>query len=223
MRFMRLALLAPLLLLAACDDCGDGSGTPPDAEPVGDCGCAEIDAAIPPDAEIDAAIPPDAEVPDAVPPDAEWPAPDPDLTGEALLTVHPVSIPEQYLVYFRATYVMRAGPGNTARLDATLQPLAYDTLEPVGEAFVATDLLVDAHDGFALDLDGILPGAANPVTGTDVPLDLNLHATVRTHDLACGTIIGTAGPLPLQGSTFGSVRIPDDQSMPAPVFACPAN
>jgi hypothetical protein len=84
-------------------------------------------------------------------------------------------------------------------------------------------VLVDAHDGFAIDLDGTLPGAANPVTGTDVELDLNLHATVRTHDFACGTIIGTAGSLPAEGSTFGSVRIPDDQTLPAPVFACPAD
>jgi hypothetical protein len=220
---MRLASLAPLLFLAACDDCSGGSETPPDAEPVGDCGCAPVDAPPPPDAEIDANIPPDAEIPDAIPPDAQWSPPDPDISGEALVTLHPASIPEQYLVYFRATYAMRAGPNGTARLDATLQPLSYETFEPVGEAFVTTDLLVDAHDGFALDLDGVLPAGANPISGTDVQLDLNLHATVRTNDFACGTVTGTAGSLPAEGSTFGSVRIPDDGANPAPVFACPAD
>jgi hypothetical protein len=219
---MRLASLVPLLFLAACDDCDGGSGTPPDAEPVGDCGCAPVDAP-PPDAEIDASIPPDAEIPDAVPPDAQWSPPDPDISGEALVALHPAAIPEPYLVYFRATYAMRAGPNGTAQIDATLQPLSYETFEPVGEPFVSTDLLVDAHDGFALDLDGILPGAANPITGTDVTLDANLHATVRTADFACGTVLGTAGVLPLDGSTFGSVRIPDDQTLPAPIFACPAD
>jgi hypothetical protein len=208
---MRLASLAPLLLLVAC---GDGSDTPPDAEPVGDCGCVEVDAA-----PLDAEDP----VPDAVPPDAAWPAPDPDLTGDALVAVHPDAVAEEYLVYFRATYTMRPGPDGTARLDASLQPLSYQTFEPVGDPFVAVNLLVDAHDGFALDLDGTLPAAANPVTGTELELDANLHATVRTNDFACGTVTGTASTLSLDGSTFGSVRIPDDQALPAPVFACPAD
>ncbi len=70
---------------------------------------------------------------------------------------------------------------------------------------------------------------ANPITGTDIGVDLTLHGVTRSPDRLCGGVTGTLTPeassaLDLAGSTWAAIRIPPGTvgtALPAPDATCP--
>lgn len=159
-------------------------------------------------------------IPDAAPPiDAPIVSTLPDVTGEFYTAARP-PLGEDRFFHFRTTIVFTPVTENTGLLDFSAQPLDYETFEPVGEPFVIEDAEVRNDATADLPLVGPLPARANSVTATEVELDAIIHAQLKTVDFLCGTLTGTGGGLPLDGSTFGSVRIPDGGALPPLVANC---
>ncbi|HTM20172.1 MAG TPA: hypothetical protein VL172_06690 [Kofleriaceae bacterium] len=149
----------------------------------------------------------------------------PDVTGEFLQGYSPVFAPAAS-IQFRTTVGYMAVSDTSGRLDMSAQPLDADTREPVGDPVVTNDTVVNEAGEFAAIVQGNVDGAANPITGSDLVLDIVLHGIIRNTDLFCGTVTGniTNLDLVLDGSTFGSIRIADDTAtadLPPPLVACP--
>ena len=78
---------------------------------------------------------------------------------------------------------------------------------------------------FAGTINGILPGEANPVSGSELTVEIEMAGILRSIGFFCGTVEGSVvAPfsLALNGSTFGSVRIPEETAMidVTPVGSC---
>jgi hypothetical protein len=142
----------------------------------------------------------------------------PDVDGEWYLAVRP-NLPEDRIIQFRATLDLTAVTSNTGLIAINAQPLSVADQPPVGEAFVATDAEVASDASFDAPFVGVLPGAANPISGSDAAVDANMLAQIRSADFVCGELTGQAGPLPLAGTTFAAVRITGD-TLPTPIFRC---
>jgi hypothetical protein len=54
---------------------------------------------------------------------------------------------------------------------------------------------------------GTLDGRANTVSGSTLAIDAVVHMTVVNPDFTCGNLTGTAGGGPLDGTTYGAVRL----------------
>jgi hypothetical protein len=148
----------------------------------------------------------------------------PDIDGLWLLAVNPSVAPGAY-VQFRVTWNITAGASGGV-LDGSYQPLRTFGLAPdsaartpVGAPLVASATPVTDIATFAAHLVGTLPGDANPVSGTEYPLDITLQGRIVSDSSVCGTVIGIVGPLNLDGSSFGAVRA--TSMLPAPVATCP--
>lgn len=151
----------------------------------------------------------------------------PDVNGEFLLALSPSFAPEG-LLQFR-TEVTIDKSVSPALLTQSLQPLCAQesqcTLgEPVGDPFAIENVEVDDQCGYTANLvDVFIPGAANPVSGSDIIGNIELLGSLQSTDLLCGIANGTAevsgAPIPIDNSTFGGVRI--EGELPEPVAACP--
>jgi hypothetical protein len=101
------------------------------------------------------------------------------------------------------------------------QQLATD---PPGPHFTATDQHINSDGTFDAALAGMLPGDANPITmGLAVNVNGVIHGVIKSPDLVCGTVTGTA-IVDLSGSTFAFIRIAPGTigaALPTPVTACP--
>jgi len=74
--------------------------------------------------------------------------------------------------------------------------------------FGAQGMEVGSDGTFTAALAGKLPGDANPVQpGVQIDVQGVLHGELRSADLICGKLTGTAGPISLDGSTFAAIRI----------------
>lgn len=149
----------------------------------------------------------------------------PNIDGVWLLAVNPSVAPGSY-VQMAVTWDVTS-TGASGMLDGSYQPLTTfglapdsDQRTPVGAAIVVNDVAVDGTASFAANAVGILPGPANPASGTEYNVDIVFHGTIRSETVVCGTVTGTVGPLNVDGSTFAA--IPTATPLPAPVFACPA-
>lgn len=144
----------------------------------------------------------------------------PDVDGEWLLAVHPAGLPEDRILYFRTTLTLEAVTENTGLLDLSAQPLAFEgAMGPVGDAFVASQREVGADASFTAPFVGTLPAEANPVTGSNAAVNAEMQAILRSDNFVCGTLTGQAGALPLEGTTWGAVRITGD-TLPTAVIRC---
>lgn len=152
----------------------------------------------------------------------------PDIDGTWLLAVDPAVAMGAY-VQLKVDWNITVN-GSTGMLDGSYQPLRTWGITPpvdapgrtpVGAAITANGVAVDNTASFAAHLVGTLPGDANPVSGTEYPVDIILHGTIRSMDVVCGTVTGSVGPLSADGSTFGAVRNPG-ASPGTPIGACPA-
>ncbi len=153
----------------------------------------------------------------------------PDIDGDWLLAVNPSVAPGSF-VQLRVTWNVTSN-GATGTLDGSYQPLKTYIITPpndapgrvpVGAPLVTNGVAVDNTASFTANLVGILPGDANPVSGTEYPdTAITLMGTIRSMDTVCGTVSGMVGPLNVAGSTFGAVRI-TGATLPAPEGACPA-
>lgn len=142
----------------------------------------------------------------------------PNVDGEWRLIVHPVSLPEDKLLFFDASFDLTTVTANTGTIEMTAQPLNYETLIAVGDAFVANDREVRSNATFDAPFDGQLPSEANPVTQALVNVDSELTAVLKSDDFVCGTLAGYAGQLPLDGTTWAAVRI--DAVTETHIFRC---
>ena len=74
---------------------------------------------------------------------------------------------------------------------------------------------------------GIIPGAANVITGNELTVDVVLVGRIQTQDLFCGDAMGMILKpivLDIAGSTVGAVRVEPGMvgdDLPPPVSACP--
>jgi hypothetical protein len=150
----------------------------------------------------------------------------PPTSGMFLLAIDTVinpGLPLQYRVETKAT---------VTDIELVLQPLSLnqgETIlprEPVGEALVASAIPV-VDGAFEIDLGEVMiPGEANPITGSDIVAEVVLHGMFVSPDAYCGTVTGTViAPIqaPLDGSTFGAQIVEPDlvgEDLPAPIGAC---
>ena len=142
----------------------------------------------------------------------------PDVDGDWLIAVRP-NLPEDRIIQFRATLDVTPVTENTGTLDMTATALTITDRTEVGDAFIAADEAVESDASFDAPLVGTLAAAANPVSGSNAPVDAVLAGTLVSADFLCGTLSGTAGALPLEGTTWAAIRITGD-TLPAPIFRC---
>lgn len=119
--------------------------------------------------------------------------------------------------------------GESGVLDGSFMPLCVhascagvrDMLPP---PFVDSNRAVTSAGTFQQPVTGMLPGGANPFSGTPQALNGNLDATILDADTVCGSVTGDAGGLDLTGSTFAAIRVTDTTAanLPAPITACPS-
>jgi hypothetical protein len=146
----------------------------------------------------------------------------PDVDGEWLLAVRPNPnvVPEDRIIQFRATFDLTPVTENTGKIDVTAQPLRVDDRTAVGEAFEANQVAVASDATFDAPFVGTLPGEANPVVpGSNAAVDAVLLANIKSDQFLCGELTGTAGALPLEGTTWAAIRVTGD-TLPAPIFRC---
>ncbi len=139
----------------------------------------------------------------------------PAVGGDFLMTIRPAAV--EGTVRYRVTYT--ADP-ITATLAYSATALRADDGQPVGDPIVASGLALAEDASFTGGFDGVLPAEANPISGTALVVDAAKLGRIVDADLLCGTLTGAAGPLPLDGTTWGAVRI-TGSTLPAPVDACP--
>ncbi len=90
-----------------------------------------------------------------------------------------------------------------AALDGSLRVAS----EPAGPAASVFSVLVDEDGGFTV----VIPDLAVTVGPFDIAAELALRAAIMNEDFFCGVGAGSVFepfPLPLEGTTFGAVRIP---------------
>lgn len=165
-----------------------------------------------------------------------------DLTGKFLLAASVTLNPGAPLL-FEATVEMTPGcPVGSCVISFDIQPLANRGspaagcpahLTPIGPVITLKDVPVQPDGTFVANFSraavGTVNGCANPISGSDIEATLELVASTRSKDLFCGPLRGSLFrpfTFNLEGSTFGAVRIPDDET-PAtagvePVLRCPA-
>lgn len=151
-----------------------------------------------------------------------------DFSGEYLLALSTVLAPDAPML-FAAEVEVNA---DLSALNLRLQPLATaqqpNPRAPVGDPI---DVLGVPYlpDGRFIAALGTLtvPGAANPISGSDIIADVEIHGTSLPADgqpqVFCGRALGMV-EVPLQfdlaGSTFGAVAT-GDVATTAPLLACP--
>jgi hypothetical protein len=152
----------------------------------------------------------------------------PDATGHFLFSAHVAAAPNAAAIEVISDFTVKDNHNGTANVSYSGYALTTAGLQiatdPPGPHFSATDMVVNPDGTFTAALTGTLPGDANPITmGLMVTVNGTLHGQIKSKDLICGTITGTA-ILDLSGSTFGIIRVAPGTlgaDLPAPVTACP--
>ncbi len=139
----------------------------------------------------------------------------PAIDGSFLLTFLP-AVSADTVIRYRVTYALDPV---AATVGYSAIALRVDNGEPIGEPITAS-ATIDDDGRFTAPFDGTLPAEANPFTGAAAIVDAVKLGRVVDADLLCGTMTGGAGGLPLDGTTWGAVRITGG-TLPAPVLACP--
>jgi hypothetical protein len=153
-----------------------------------------------------------------------------DISGTFLLAVSTFLAPNRPIQALLTT-VLTQNEDGTATLDITIQPLSAMGREPVGKSTTVSGVAVAADGSFEIPLSmQPFPGASNPITGSDLLVDIVLRGTIRSEDRFCGDITGMVlEPLMLElddtGSVWGAIRVEKGQTgdaLPKPDYSCPA-
>lgn len=151
-----------------------------------------------------------------------------DISGTFLLAVSTVLAPDAPIQFITDSKLTPNGDG-TAKLDMTLTPLTVMGRTKVGTPIVVKGAAIDENGAFTIDLmTQTVPGAANPVSGSDIEAKLVLKGAIRSKDRFCGDIEGElVKPYvsPLAGSTWSGIRVPEGtigDKLPKPEGSCPA-
>ncbi len=144
-----------------------------------------------------------------------------DISGTFLVAIDtPIApgLPLQFL----AEVTTELAPTGDHPISIEFQPLSLDvgsTTEPreeVGDAIVIAASVADA--AFTLEFgETTVIGPANPITGSDLLIDITLEGTVQGKDAWCGVVSGDVlSPVqaPLEGSVFGAMRLSDRSERP---------
>lgn len=142
----------------------------------------------------------------------------------ALETTLAPGLPLQWVVRAAVT-----GPGGgSVFADFSFQPLSLDqgqTLVPrefAGSSLDYSGVIINSFDGsFILDMGEFdAPGETNPVTGSDLTMQVVLTGNFLGPGTLCGTVDGELlAPIqiPLTGSTFAAIAIDDPSPQGLPV------
>ncbi len=141
----------------------------------------------------------------------------PAIGGDFLMSIRGGFAPEGPPLRYRVTYAVDPV---TAALSYSATALRVDDAQPIGAPVTATGAALGEDASFVGPFAGELPGEANPFSGTTGVVDAMKLGRVVDADRLCGTMTGAIGALPLDGSTWGAVRI-IGSTLPAPSFACP--
>jgi hypothetical protein len=150
----------------------------------------------------------------------------PDITGHWFIVMRP-NLSEDRFLKMVADFTMTANPDGTAKYSSSIVGLRTadgmpSTMQP---PITNTDIAIELNGTFTGPLVGTFPGDCNTVIpGSNAALNGALIGEIHSTDLFCGTLTGTAGSLPLGGSTFAAQRIPAGTvgaDLPAIVFKCP--
>lgn len=155
--------------------------------------------------------------------DDTGPMPGSQLLLLAIDTVISPGLPIQAVVNLTA---------GTGTVDLTLQFLSLDQgstttpRQPVGDVYAYAGLPVDGTGTFYWDTGVILiPGAANPITGSDLVVSIQTNVVPVGTPAYCGPVGGlVTSPIeaPLDGSTHAMTAIGDVGSLPTDfAVACP--
>lgn len=154
----------------------------------------------------------------------------PDISGTFLLSVAPSVAPE-LPVQFRTQVQFTKNDDGTGTVSGTIQALSSMTREPVGDSYPAAPTQVAKDGTFTTSVvDLVLPGPANPLTGSMLTATIVLEAQIRSADRFCGTLaqgskVSRPTNIDLAGSTFSAIRISPDvpaSELPPPETECPA-
>jgi hypothetical protein len=100
---------------------------------------------------------------------------------------------------------------------------AKDRKTPIGEPMALSAYPIDGAGNFKADFPEMtVPGAANPLTGSDIVATVSLAGAVCT-DALCGDVTGTVTEplmLDLAGSTFYMERVDEDPLPEQPIRNC---
>ncbi len=162
--------------------------------------------------------------------DSDDPIPPPDVPsgwpveGRYLFGLGLVIAPETPLQFVGTVFA------DGELLDVTLTSLSLDfgsttaPREPVGEAFVFESIPIAADGTFVLDFDeASIPGAANPITGSDVVADLRIVGWFNGRRI-CGNASGQVvvpANIDLAGSSFGGIPLEGEALPPIEDASCP--
>ena len=150
----------------------------------------------------------------------------PDVTGRFLSGISPVVLPEA-IIKFDTALVLTKNDDGTGLLDVTFTPLSVADGTPVGTPLVSNGAVVSNAGEVSVPVAGVIPGAANPISGTEIRLDAAAVVVLRSADLLCGDVTGRVSqptPLDLTGSTIAVIRIASDLAyadFPEALFECP--
>jgi hypothetical protein len=152
----------------------------------------------------------------------------PDATGHFLFSAHIAAAPNAAPIEVISDFTVTSNGNGSGKVSYMGYALTTADLQiatdPPGPHFQAADQIIAPDATFTAALTGTLPGDANPITpGLQVSVNGVLHATIKSTDLICGTITGTA-IVDLSGSTFGIIRVAPGTigaALPPPVVACP--
>jgi hypothetical protein len=207
----------------AVDVDDDGSSSAPDDATgnVQDGGTTAVD-----DAEAEGEGEAEAESANGESSPRDFGGPTSALSGTYLFALAAVIDPAHPL-QFRAYVDAEADASGGSTLEVLLQPLALDVQStnaprtPVGDP-IPMVIGVDANGDFGGELPDILiPGAANPITGSEIGASVRLQGSIGDADVWCGDASGMVTQpltLDLAGSTFSFTRLEDDV-LPDPVIA----
>ncbi len=151
----------------------------------------------------------------------------PDVNGDFLMGMSVPISPDQWL-RFHVHDTLVANTDGTGTITMSIQPLsAMDHVTLVGPALVPPAADVNIAGEFDVEFtDVVIPGAANPITGSDVTVTLTLHGQIRTQDLVCGDVPVGNITMPVMlsavGTTWSQVRIPAGGPDPTIEVKCPA-
>ena len=205
MKFLTMLLALPLTLSAACQNNTvelefDSEAPPPGSSDDGTAGVTGDDADSS-DVDVDTG-----------------PPPPPGIAGNWLLAAAtPIdpALPFQFLVLAE-----EVGPDT---YNLTMTPLSLDVgsttapRQPVGEPKILFGVPLTIDAGFEIFTGPfVIPGAANPITGTEVTVDI-LFSGMPGGNPFCGSVGGSiTAPTPqdLTGTTFGTEKVNGVDSLP---------
>lgn len=151
-----------------------------------------------------------------------------NITGSFLVSVHAGFETANDPAYYMQMLVnWTLIDGDTATLDGSYIPLCtFQSCAPMREMIppAITNVAPVATDGtFSQPIVGTLPSGANPLSGSQQPMNGLLNATILDADTVCGSVTGTVAGLDLAGSTFAAIRVTDTAAanLPPPVANCP--